>query len=151
MKKLIIYAFTGAICMMSFAFYADQAKADRWTEQVRQQIRVAEALWLSSGYTKSHDTYYGDLRDGSYNNVSLNLRKGYRYNIVGLCDNDCRDIDLFIYDENNNLIARDVLTDSAPIVEVAPRWTGPFQLRISMADCRVNPCRYAVTVYAKRD
>ncbi len=149
MNKFIVSVFFGAISCLSFFMNVSFANADQWTEQVRTQIRLSDTLWRGAGYSKSYDDYFGGLREGRSNTVSLNLRRGYTYKIIGLCDNDCSDIDLSIYDENNNLIDRDILVDDLPILNVSPRRTGPFSLNISMADCRIEPCRYAVTVYFK--
>ena len=149
MNKFIVSVFIGAISCLSFFMNVSFANADQWTEQVRTQIRLSDTLWRGAGYSKSYDDYFGGLREGRSNTVSLNLRRGYTYKIIGLCDNDCSDIDLSIYDENNNLIDRDILVDDLPILNVSPRRTGPFSLNISMADCRIEPCRYAVTVYFK--
>jgi hypothetical protein len=40
------------------------------------------------------------------------------------------DLDLFVYDENDNLIASDTDSTSLCIVSWVPRWSGPFTVRV---------------------
>lgn len=43
------------------------------------------------------------------------------------------DFDLYIHDENGNLIASDDTTDPDALCQVTPRWTGPFLLSVRSA------------------
>jgi hypothetical protein len=43
------------------------------------------------------------------------------------------DFDLYIYDENGNLVEQDTETDSDALCIIAPRWTGPFRLEVQSA------------------
>lgn len=43
------------------------------------------------------------------------------------------DFDLFIYDENDNLIAYDEATDPDAHAAVTPKWTGPFNIFVKAA------------------
>lgn len=65
---------------------------------------------------------------------------------MGVCDADCGDLDLALYDENGNLVSEDETTDDVPAVTVEPRWTGPFTLRVDMYQCTEEPCVYGFTV-----
>ena len=86
----------------------------------------------------------GVLRDGTYRIHSVTLRAGYSYTLAGACDDDCDDLDLQIFDENGNLIDEDLLEDDIPVVSVSPSWTGVFRVKVIMASCYIEPCRYAV-------
>lgn len=44
-------------------------------------------------------------------------------------DGDC-DLDLFVYDENGNLIEKDTDYDPHCLVEFTPKWTGPFTIKV---------------------
>ena len=68
----------------------------------------------------------------------------------GVCDNDCRDLDLILLDERGNEISQDTSTDDIPIVNARPKWTGRFTLRVIMEDCRVNPCNYGVRFFSDK-
>jgi hypothetical protein len=62
--------------------------------------------------------------------------EGYFYaneRIYGWCDQDCYDMDLFLYDSNGNLIMEDVALDANPIV-YAP-YEGVFYIEVTMPNC----------------
>jgi hypothetical protein len=88
--------------------------------------------------------FAGSLRDGYYRVHNVTLRSGYDYTFAGACDDDCDDLDLQLYDEYWNLIDEDMLADDVPIVTVSPSWTGVFHVKVIMASCYIEPCRYAV-------
>ncbi|MGA7935472.1 MAG: hypothetical protein WCA35_18115, partial [Kovacikia sp.] len=71
------------------------------------------------------------------------------YGLIGVCDRDCRDLDLRLYDENGNLVAADTSSDDTPFVSLTPRWSGQFYLRVDMANCRANYCYYGVGVFGR--
>lgn len=71
------------------------------------------------------------LDDGEEKYIS-----GYFYSgelIYGDCDEDCYDLDLFLYDSDGDLVDADELTDAYPIVE-APH-DGYFTIKVDMYDC----------------
>lgn len=111
-------------------------------------LNAAEQLARNNGYYSSHERYDGSLNEGQENTVTLNLNPGTSYMIVAQCDGDCSDIDLWLYDENGNLIDEDVLTDDTPIVEVTPIRRARFSIRARMITCDVEPCYYGIGVYS---
>ncbi len=61
---------------------------------------------------------------------TLTLRKGVRVNITARGDGDT-DIDLFVYDPNGRLVAKDDDTTDICIVAFTPEETGVYQLKIT--------------------
>jgi hypothetical protein len=126
------------------------------TPAVAQQSAVDAQLNRLSGRMESNNMAQasrdltGSLRNGQRTDWAIWLVKGVDYRIHGVCDNDCRDLDLILLDERGNEISRDVSTDDIPIVSVRPRWTGRFTLRVLMEDCRVSPCNYGVRFFAEK-
>jgi EAL domain-containing protein (putative c-di-GMP-specific phosphodiesterase class I) len=62
--------------------------------------------------------------------------QGYFYSgeqIYGWCDQDCYDLDLFIYDSNGHLVMQDVAVDANPVVS-AP-YDGTFYVEVTMPNC----------------
>jgi hypothetical protein len=92
----------------------------------------------------------GSLRNGQRTDWTIFLVKEIDYRIHGVCDNDCRDLDLILLDERGNEISQDTSTDDIPIVNARPKWTGRFTLRVIMEDCKVNPCNYGVRFFAPK-
>ena len=125
------------------------AQTDRWTTQVRTQLfRAALALGYGN-YTMTHNPFIGDLGRRGQDDVTLNLRKGTSYAIVGVCDNDCRDIDIVLYDDNGNVVASDTKNDDTPVVTITPRWNAQFTIRVVMSSCSNAPCRYGVGAFGQ--
>ena len=92
----------------------------------------------------------GSLRNGQRTDWTIFLVKEIDYRIHGVCDNDCRDLDLILLDERGNEISKDTSTDDIPIVNARPKWTGRFTLRVIMEDCKVNPCNYGVRFFTDK-
>jgi len=113
-----------------------------------QLVAVSQRVGLN-GYTLTHDPYLGQLEDNTQAQITLDLRGGITYGIVGVCDNDCGDIDLELYDENGNLIASDTETDAIPVVEVTPQWDGPFVINVIMPNCAAPYCYYGLGTFGQ--
>lgn len=129
--------------------YTRIAQTDQWTNQVRAQLLgVALALGLD-GYQMTHDPFIGDLGRGGEKDITVNVRAGVSYAIVGVCDNDCRDIDFELYDDNGNLMTSDTEYDDTPIVKFTPRWNARFTIRVIMVSCSNAPCRYGIGSFGK--
>lgn len=114
---------------------------------IERQILAIGLILRLEGYELTHNIRTGYLRTGEVTNYYFNLSSGRNYIIYAVCDEDCGDIDLCLFDENDNEISCDNKTDSMPFVNVTPRWTGSFRLRVRMYNCRVNPCKFGIAVF----
>jgi hypothetical protein len=122
---------------------------DTYARQLASQLVVVEQAAAQDGYRRALGPISGSADQGGFGDHVITLQANVTYQIVGVCDNDCRDVDIRLYDEDNILIDEDLLNDDLPIVEVTPIWTGPFRVRVIMANCRVEPCYYAFNVYGR--
>uniref|UniRef100_A0A8J6ZXF8 Uncharacterized protein n=1 Tax=Desmonostoc muscorum LEGE 12446 TaxID=1828758 RepID=A0A8J6ZXF8_DESMC len=126
------------------------AFANRWVDSLRAQlIRTGVALDLGGNYELTHDPFVDQLSRNQSNYITINLRRGIDYGIVGVCDQDCRDIDLKLYDEDGNLIDSDINSDDKPAVRVRPRWSAQFKIKVTMARCRANYCYYGIGAFGR--
>jgi hypothetical protein len=126
------------------------ALAGRFTDQVRGQLmQAAISLGINGSYELTHNPVVDDLRDNQSKTFNVNLRSGISYAFVGVCDEDCRDIDLRLYDDNGNLVGSDVGPDRYPLVRVSPRWSGQFQVKVTMANCTSSTCYYGVGIFGR--
>ncbi|MHA7819428.1 MAG: toll/interleukin-1 receptor domain-containing protein [Erythrobacter sp.] len=100
----------------------------------------------SASYPTGPQSFSGSLNVGQSQSYSVGLDAGTSYMIVGNCDLDCSDIDMWLYDENGNLIDSDVLDDDVPVLEVTPVRSAEFQMRIEMFTCTVEPCGVQISV-----
>jgi hypothetical protein len=125
------------------------AQSDRWTSQIREQLMRAASAAGAGGFTLTHQPFIGDLGNGGEDDITLSLRRGVSYTILGVCDEDCTDIDLRLYDDNGNVISSDVESNDIPVVRVTPRWNARFTIRVYMPNCSNAPCRYGIGVFGK--
>jgi hypothetical protein len=144
-KSVLSSAAAGLLLCLVALPVVMKAQDNAWQRQVMQQLR-AVTLVLNLGYdvTSSYQPYTGRLRDNTYTDVTYTLQRGVPYALVGVCDNDCPDLDLKLYDENYNLIDADTQPDATPVIEVTPKWTGVFHVRVIMSRCNANPCWYGL-------
>jgi len=127
-----------------------QAQPDQWTRQVNSLLSQAASMATNAGMSRTHDPYVGSLRTGASSNHTLQLVAGTSYKIIGVCDNDCSDFDLRLFDPSGNEVDSDLLTDDTPIVDVTPSRTGTYTVRAIMTTCSAQPCRYGIGVYGSR-
>ncbi len=64
----------------------------------------------------------------SADNYTIRFRGREAARVVVIGDGDT-DLDLYVYDENGNLIGSDTNGTDNCVVEWTPRWTGPFRVR----------------------
>jgi hypothetical protein len=101
------------------------------------------------GYSETHSVYTNHLNAGDSHNTSFALRSGMTYLISGVCDQDCTDLDILLYDSDGNLIADDQKEDDHPLVSVTPIRTGEFTIKIKMIRCSVAPCYFGTQIFGK--
>ena len=116
---------------------------------VQQQLKKVHAIMILDDFSKTHNYEYDNLYDNEIEEYTLTLDEGFEYKIIAVCDGDCGDIDSWLYDANGNEIDEDTSEDDVPIVEVSPRWDGKFRIKIKMYECRVEPCKIGIGVFAK--
>ncbi len=125
------------------------AQTDRWANQVRRELLKASLAAGLGGYSLTHDPFISSLGRGGVEDVTVTLRQGKAYALIGVCDDDCRDLDFKLYDDNGNLVASDTQGDDTPIVRASPRWSAQFTLRVAMVKCSNAPCRYGVGIFGR--
>ena len=146
MKRiLLLTAALGAALMVPAAASAQ----DAWVRQVRAQLSRAGQTFEQHGYQLTHRIYTGSLNDDGEEVVELDLDVGMEYQIMGACDTDCSDLDLVLYDGRGNVIDSDLLDDDYPVVSVEVARSGGFSVRVSMAICSAEPCRYGIGVFGR--
>jgi len=98
----------------------------------------------------SHSIDRSSLRAGESADWSVDLVAGRRYGFLAVCDEDCADLDLYLYDPRGRLVKSDTKADSTPVVVFVPATSGSYRLRAHMVTCSVAPCFYTIAGYAGR-
>lgn len=122
------------------------AMANSYVASIRNQL-VSAANTAGFWGLSLHDVDAGNLGSRDSEWMTVNLRAGVPYTFIGVCDQDCRDVDLHLYDDNGNLVRSDTGYDDFPVVAVTPRWSGQFTVKISMASCSANYCYYGLGMF----
>jgi hypothetical protein len=128
---------------------AAAAPQDEWTQQVRRMLQQAGHTFEERGYSMTHQIFTGSLNNRTNEFVTVRLDIGTAYALMGACDTDCSDLDLTLYDPAGNQVSQDVEMDDFPIVSVTPTRTGTYRVKVTMATCSAEPCRYGVGVFGK--
>jgi hypothetical protein len=93
--------------------------------------------------------YLGQLREGQNTSWTVRLNAGTEYRIVGVCDNDCSDVDLKLFNPAGTMVDEDIETDDVPVLSITPPATREYTIRAIMATCSVNPCRFGVGYFGR--
>jgi hypothetical protein len=129
---------------------APSAAQDRWEQQVRRQLIESAMAAGHEGLDLSHAPHTGKLKRADYEDTTLELRAGRAYVILAVCDDDCLDMDLGLYDDSGMLVSQDLKADDHPVVAVRPPRTAVYTVRAAMIHCADPPCRYGVGVFQRK-
>lgn len=126
---------------------ASPARAqDEWLQQVAAQLEAVTEALDQEGLSSAGEPHAGALDEGESEEVELELTAG-AYLIVGVCDNDCTDLDMVLSLDGEE-IDSDFEMDDTPVLAVEVEEGGTLTLRVDMATCSSEPCRYGVGVYS---
>jgi hypothetical protein len=149
MKKTLMFAaaLAGLFATTTTAPTQVAAQSSEYNRQLDEQLRQSRSQYLPAGQSIVRGPLGGSLDQGDTINYSFQLVAGRSYTILGVCDNDCSDLDITLYDPAGNQVAEDVLTDDKPVASITARRSGRYRATISMASCSTGACFYAVAAY----
>ena len=112
-------------------------------------LKQAEGFRLD-GDALPRNVVIGAMPNGGTIVLELSLSAGTTYFIVGVCDEDCRDMDMSLLDPvDGETLAEDAEDDPVPLLAfVAPR-SGEYYLSVTMYDCRTSYCFFGLQVMRK--
>ncbi|MEM7414355.1 MAG: caspase family protein [Gemmatimonadota bacterium] len=140
MKRLVRIA-----CAFLFLVAAPLAAQDN------EAWSAVDEMMQGDGYVQAlAEALVGGLDAGTNETVRLSLVPGIEFRIVGMCDGDCDDLDLVLFDLNGEEITSDFLVDAAPFLQAEVGAAGSYPLRVDMVNCSVEPCIWSVMAYAPR-
>lgn len=138
---------TSAPCAYGLGLFS--SSVDAFERQVRGQLDDAARRLGKDGFELTHQVFTGELREDEREDVTVELDRGRTYVIVGVCDNDCKDVDIELRNRGGRVIDRDVELDDYPTVAVTPDRDERYTVRSIMAACSKAPCRYGFGVFSK--
>jgi len=146
MKRAIIPALLAFA--LGCAFAPEAAAQASYQQQIRAALRTAAGR--ARGARPEGEPLMGVLNGKTTENRTVDLQAGVRYTIVGVCDENCTDIDLRIWGPNAVKLAEDVQPNNTPILEFTAPAAGRYRLAVEMVSCNANPCAWGVQLLANR-
>jgi hypothetical protein len=137
------------VAVLAAAVAVPATAQNTYQQQIIRQLTQAATAVQGQGYAADRAPVMGSLNDDAQEGVLIQLNAGMHYAILGVCDNDCTDVDLRVFDPLGNMIGEDILVDDHPVVEFTAGTTGQYRANVIMATCNTNPCYYGVQVYAR--
>jgi hypothetical protein len=80
-------------------------------------------------------TKVGYIRLGRSQDAEFDLVQGYAYAFVGVCDRDCTDLDLALYDPDGRKVTEHTGIDDAPVVWFLAAQSGRYRVRATAPKC----------------
>lgn len=140
MRKLLIAAMLPVAGLMLTAAAPGQDVLDQLVEKTNE-------FFASKGFSPTGFVSNGALGAGESKTITVNLKGGSGYGVIGICDSDCGDLNFNLIDASGNETDNDVKDDDLPMVVTAD--SGSYTLKVSMVKCKVAKCRYRVIAYSK--
>jgi hypothetical protein len=140
------------LCFVAAAGAASLAQPARAQDPRAQMIQrlfdKAGEQMQTRGYRADSAIQPGSLRASGSERITLHVGGGGITQIMGVCDTDCSDMDMILYDRAGNVLDKDLQADDVPIVT----WRGgaaDLSLEVRMIKCNAEPCRYGVRAFTK--
>jgi hypothetical protein len=112
------------------------------------QLEQIGEMMTARGLERISEPQEGSLDNGGTATVNLFLAgNGTTTLVAAVCDNDCADLDIAVYDPDGTELGADVKSDDIPIVRINPAKGGAYRVKVTMAVCASNPCGYSVVAY----
>ena len=131
------------ILMLSTASYAQSYAETVWT-----QIQTFYDSMSDDNYTVKN-YIVGTIEEDDDTSWTMYFSSSYEYVLGGFCDEDCDDLDLYLYDEDGNTIDSDTEEDDYPVITFSPKESGRYKVEVSMYSCSVEPCYYGLSILEK--
>jgi hypothetical protein len=116
---------------------------------VRSDLIRNRAALLGQGYRPDGELLRASVGRGSTEYRSVTLEGSVRYAILGVCDDECYDIDLVLTDTADSTVAEDVQPDDTPVLEFTAPVTGRYRLKAVMFSCRANTCVWGTQIFRR--
>lgn len=132
---------------VSFAVAAALTLAAPAMADTDEQMRVVEGVLGDRGFESNGFERHGTLSAGESIRHEVYVSSGRNYFASGVCDNDCSDIDLAIYDKFGNEVGADTQADDFPLVPFRASYTGTYYVEVRMWQCSTSYCYYRTATF----
>jgi hypothetical protein len=116
-------------------------------ETMEERMQIFRDEMINEGFAEMGGTQRGSLNQDQEIRFPVELTAGMDYEMFGVCDNDCDDMDLVIFDPSGAEVDSDVLSDAVPMVAFVPEESGAYRVAAIMVSCTLEPCGYEVVTF----
>lgn len=135
------------IAVLPFAAPRD-AEAQSYAVTVWNQLNAQYNRLSQNGYASSK-YIIGRLNNREDETWNIRLFGGNEYQITGVCDGDCKDVDLALLDSNGRELVSDTSADDVPVMTYRVRTTGMYSIKVTMYSCSQDPCYFGLGIFFK--
>ncbi len=141
---------TNKICLACclIALSTISARAQSYTEVVWSQIQDSYEENAEMGYTVKN-YIIGMIQESDDNTWSFYLDSSKEYLFEGFCDEDCEDLDMYLYNDEGTEIDKDIEEDDYPLFFFEPNESGRYKVKVTMYSCSVEPCYFGLAIFEK--
>lgn len=124
------------------------AELNRYEQVVADQLNAYAAALVADGYTL-YDIGSGILEENASEDFEIVMEGGYAYAVVGVCDQDCDDLDLLLLDSRGDLVAEDTEEDDVPVVLTEVQISDTYRISAEMYTCSGATCIFGIGIFRK--
>lgn len=125
-----------------------QSEREPWAQVLAEEMALVAGAADELGFVETHEPAIEMIREGETYAIDYEFDEaGQTITFIAVCDIDCTDIDLAVYDGSGDIIVKDIALDDRPEVEFDVITPGIFQVGVYMASCSREPCAFAVRAY----
>lgn len=128
--------------LLSFVISNEMASAqtleERYKQQVTRYVNNSDATKAMRSYGfQDNALNAGYIIDspGNHFDVIYSLKRGFVYAFVGACDEDCKNVDLTIYDASGTKVAENTRSDDNPSIWMFIVEDGEYRVRATIPKC----------------
>lgn len=146
MKKHI----SAALCALSLigaGGAAAQIPEDAVTDIAERFIALQSIYARGDHPVRIITDFNGELAPGGTTRIETRIEEPGVYVFAGVCDAECRNLNLRLYSHDGALIEQDVARDENPIVHIEVLTPGSISIDVEMARCETSSCYYGVAIY----
>jgi len=121
------------------------APAAAQTRVVDRLFDKADGVYGEHGYARLGWERQSILRNGAEQIFTITLTGGAEYSLIGVCDADCENLDIYVTDDRGVEVTRDDQPDDYPVVYI--KHGGTMTIRVVMKGCADSPCEYGIKAY----
>lgn len=98
----------------------------------------------------SQDPQVSMLPAEGFEAFPVEMRTGVPVFVIGLCDENCSDLDIVIVSPTSQAVAADEQRDAFPFVAMRPEEAGTYEIQVRMPACTAGACAFGLQVLSEQ-